>query len=51
MFLTHFYDSLLAVMQNRLCDVLIAMICHVVFLDPFVVCLWDIHVVVMHVLH
>jgi len=32
-----------------MCDVLVFMIHHVVFGDPFVVCLWDTLVVVMHV--
>jgi len=35
---------LLDVMQNRLCDVLVVMIFHVMFWDPFVVCWWDTHV-------
>ena len=49
LFLTRFYDSLLDVMQTLLCDVLVAMIFHVVFWDPIVVCWWDPHIVIMHV--
>jgi len=40
---------LLDVMWNPLCDVLVVMICHGVFWDPFVVCWWDTHVVVLYV--